>query len=68
MQPQMFATVERHAHLIQLYLTLEFSYELPDLDKSLASQNSNPHRDQLCRLVESSEFKQFFLFIFTELQ
>jgi len=27
--------VERHAHLIQLYLILELGYELPDLDELL---------------------------------
>ena len=27
--------VERHAHLIQLYLMLELGYELPDLDSLL---------------------------------
>jgi len=50
--------VERHAHLIQLYLMLELGYELPDLDELLlwASQNPNPHRDRLCRQVESGEF------------
>jgi len=50
--------VERHAHLIQLYLMLELGYELPDLDELLlwASQNPNPHRNRLCRQVESGEF------------
>jgi len=50
--------VERHAHLIQLYLMLELGYELPDLDELLlwASQNPNPHRDRLCKQVESGEF------------
>ena len=38
--------VERHAHLIQLYLMIELGYELPDLDELLlwASRNPNPHR------------------------
>ena len=50
--------VERHAHLIQLYLMLELGYELPDLDELLlwASQNPNPHRDRLRKQVESGEF------------
>jgi hypothetical protein len=39
-------TVERHAHLILLYLMLELGYELPDLDELLlwASRNPNPQR------------------------
>jgi putative transposase len=50
--------VERHAHLIQLYLMLELSYELPDLDELLlwVSRNPNPHRERLRRQVESGEF------------
>jgi IS4 transposase len=50
--------VERHAHLIQLYLMLELSYELPDLDELLlwVSRNPNPHRERLHRQVESGEF------------
>ena len=50
--------VERHAHLIQLYLMLDLGYELPDLDELLlwASQNPNPHRERLRREVESGEF------------
>ncbi|SDJ54933.1 putative transposase [Halovenus aranensis] len=50
--------VERHSHLIQLYLMLELGYELPDLDELLlwASQNPNPHRERLRREVESGEF------------
>jgi len=50
--------VERHAHLIQLYLMVELGYELPDLDKLLlwASQNPNPHRERLRSQVESGEF------------
>jgi IS4 transposase len=41
--------VERHAHLIQLYLMVELGYELPDLDELLlwASRNPNPHRQRL---------------------
>ncbi len=50
--------VERHAYLIQLYLIFELGYGLPDLDELLlwASQNPNPHRDRLCKQVESGEF------------
>ena len=50
--------VERHAHLIQLYLMLELGYELPDLDELLlwVSRNPNPHRERLRRQVESGEF------------
>jgi len=50
--------VERHAHLIQLYLMVELGYELPDLDELLlwASQNPNPHRDRLREQVERGEF------------
>jgi IS4 transposase len=50
--------VERHAHLIQLYLMVELGYELPDLDELLlwASQNPNPHRERLRSQVESGEF------------
>jgi len=50
--------VERHAHLIQLYLMLELGYELPDLDELLlwASRDPNPHRERLRREVESGEF------------
>ena len=50
--------VERHAHLIQLYLMVELGYELPDLDELLlwASRNPNPHRQRLRRQVESGEF------------
>lgn len=42
-------TVERHAHLIQLYLILEMEYRLLDLDELLlrASQDLNPHRRRL---------------------
>jgi IS4 transposase len=49
--------VERHAHLIQLYLMIELGYELPDLDELLlwASQNPNPHRPRLLAEVESGE-------------
>jgi IS4 transposase len=50
--------VERHAHLIQLYLMVELGYELPDLDELLlwASRNPNPHRQRLRSQVESGEF------------
>ena len=50
--------VERHAHLIQLYLMLELGYEPPDLDELLlwASRNPNPHRERLREEVESGEF------------
>ncbi|GGJ14067.1 IS4 family transposase ISH32 [Halobellus salinus] len=50
--------VERHAHLIQLYLMIELGYELPDLDELLlwASRNPNPHRDRLREQVERGEF------------
>jgi len=50
--------IERHAHLIQLYLMLELGYELPDLDELLlwASQNPNPHRKRLRGQIESGEF------------
>jgi len=50
--------VERHAHLIQLYVMVDMGYELPDLDELLswASQNPNPHRERLCEQVESGEF------------
>ena len=50
--------VERHAHLIQLYLMVELGYELPDLDELLlwASRNPNPHRQRLRSQVESGVF------------
>ena len=50
--------VERHAHLIQLYLMVDLGYELPDLDELLlwASQSPNPHRDRLHEQVERGEF------------
>ncbi|MBS8134142.1 IS4-like element ISHvo11 family transposase, partial [Haloferax volcanii] len=50
--------VERHGHLIQLYLMVELGYELPDLDELLlwASRNPNPHRDRLREQVERGEF------------
>lgn len=50
--------IERHVHLIQLYLMLELGYELPDLDELLlwVSRNPNPHRERLRRQVESDEF------------
>ncbi len=50
--------VERHAHLIQLYLMLDLGYELPDLDSLLlwSSRDPNPHRPRLRERVESGEF------------
>jgi len=50
--------VERHAHLIQLYLMIELGYELPDLDELLlwVSRNPNPHRGRLREQVQSGEF------------
>ncbi|MFC5133578.1 MULTISPECIES: IS4 family transposase [Haloferacaceae] len=50
--------VERHAHLIQLYLMIELGYELPDLDELLlwVSQKPNPHRERLREQVQSGEF------------
>ena len=50
--------VERHAHLIQLYLMLDLGYELPDLDSLLlwSSRDPNPHRPRLREQVESGEF------------
>ena len=50
--------VERHAHLIQLYLIIELDYELPDLDELLlwVSRNPNPHRERLREQIESGEF------------
>jgi hypothetical protein len=50
--------VERHAHLIRLYLLVGLGYELPDLDELLLwpSRNPNPHRQRLRRQVESGEF------------
>jgi IS4 transposase len=50
--------VERHAHLIQLYLMVKLGYGLPDLDDLLLwiSRNPNPHRTRLRREVESGEF------------
>jgi IS4 transposase len=50
--------IERHAHLIQLYLMVKLGYGLPDLDELLLwiSRNPNPHRTRLRREVESGEF------------
>ncbi len=50
--------VERHAHLIQLYLMVDLGYEIPNLDELLlwASQNPNPHIERLRSQVESGEF------------
>jgi hypothetical protein len=40
--------IERHAHLIQLYLMVDLGYEVPDLDELLlwTSRNPNPHRER----------------------
>jgi hypothetical protein len=50
--------VERHAHLIQLYVMLDLGYDLPDIDELLlwASRDPNPHRPRLREQVESGEF------------
>jgi len=50
--------VERHAHLIQLYVMLDLGYDLPDLDALLlwASRDPNLHRPRLREQVESGEF------------
>ncbi len=50
--------VERHAYLIQLYVMLDWGYELPDLDTLLlwSSRDPNPHRPRLREQVESGEF------------
>ena len=50
--------IERHSHLIHLYLMLELGYGLPDLDALLlwASRDPNPHRPRLREEVESGEF------------
>jgi IS4 transposase len=50
--------VERHSHLIHLYVMLELGYDLPDLDALLlwASRDPNPHRPRLREQVESGEF------------
>ncbi|MGQ3327996.1 IS4 family transposase, partial [Halorubrum sp. FL23] len=50
--------LERHAHLVQLYLMLDLGYELPDLDELLlwSSRDPNPHRPRLREQVESGEF------------
>lgn len=49
--------VERHAHLIQLYVMLNLRCDLPDLDALLlwASCDPNPHRPKLREQVESGE-------------
>ena len=51
--------VERHSHLIHLYVMLELGYELPDLDALLlwAAREPNPHRPRLHEQVESGEFR-----------
>jgi putative transposase len=50
--------VERHAHLIQLYLMMELGHKLPDLDESLlwVARNPNPHRERLREQVERGGF------------
>jgi hypothetical protein len=50
--------VERHSHLIHLYVILDLGYDLPDLDALLlwASRDPNPHRPRLYERVESGEF------------
>jgi IS4 transposase len=50
--------VERHSHLIYLYLMVDLGYELPDLDELLlwAARDPNPHRPRLREKVESGEF------------
>ena len=50
--------VERHSHLIHLYVMLDLGYDLPDLDALLlwASRDPNPHRPRLYERVESGEF------------
>jgi hypothetical protein len=43
--------VERHSHLIYLYVMLDLGYDLPNLDALLlgASRDPNPHRPRLLR-------------------
>ena len=50
--------VERHSHLIHLYVMRDLGYPLPDLDALLlwASRDPNPHRPRLREQVESGEF------------
>ena len=50
--------VERHSHLIQLYVMLDLGYDPPDLDALLlwAARDPNPHRARLYKRVESGEF------------
>jgi len=50
--------VERHSHLIHLYVMLDLGYNFPDLDALLlwASRDPNPHRPRLRERVESGEF------------
>ncbi len=50
--------IERHSHLIHLYLMLELGYGLPDLDALLlrSSRGLNPHRLRLRKEVVSGEF------------
>jgi len=49
--------INRHAHLIQLYLMVKLGYGLRDLDELLlwASQDPNPHRQRLLAEVELGE-------------
>jgi putative transposase len=49
--------LERHAHLIYLYLMVDLGYGLPDLDELLlwAIEEPNPHRGRLREQVESGE-------------
>ena len=50
--------VERHSHLIHLYVMLDLGYDPPDLDALLlwAARDPNPHRARLYERVESGEF------------
>src|SRR5699024_433739 len=55
--------VERHSHLIHLFVMLDLGYDLPDLDALLlwASRDPNPHRPRLYERVESGEFRPEFV-------
>jgi len=50
--------IERHAHLIQLYLMIELGCELLDSDEPLlwASRYSNPNKERSRAQIESGEF------------
>ena len=50
--------VERHSHLIHLYVMVDLGYDPPDLDALLlwATRDPNPHRPRLRERVESGEF------------